>query len=122
LHSTGILEHYAQQMTTMNVGAVAFLFILAYVTMIFSNVMSNAAASTVLIPLGFALLPGLEKQVALSVGLSASVAILLPVSTPTNAIVFSTGYLEQKDLRMGGVLIGIVGPLLSVLWVLLVEG
>jgi len=122
LHSTGILEHYAQQMTTMNVGAVAFLFILAYITMIFSNVMSNAAASTVLIPLGFALLPGLEKQVALSVGLSASVAILLPVSTPTNAIVFSTGYLEQKDLRMGGVLIGIVGPLLSVLWVLLVEG
>jgi sodium-dependent dicarboxylate transporter 2/3/5 len=122
LYSTGILEHYANQMRTMNVSAVAFIFILAYVTMIFSNVMSNAAASTVLIPLGFALLPGLEKQVALSVGLSASVAILLPVSTPTNAIVFSTGYLEQKDLRMGGILIGILGPLLAVLWVLLMKG
>jgi sodium-dependent dicarboxylate transporter 2/3/5 len=98
LQSTGILEHYAAQMRTMNVGSIAFIFILAYAAMIFSNVMSNAAAATVLIPLGFAILPGLQKEVALSVGLAASVAILLPVSTPTNAIVFSTGYLGTKRL------------------------
>jgi len=122
LQSTGILEHYAVQMRAMNVGSVAFMLILAYVTMIFSNVMSNAAAATVLIPLGFAILPGLQKEVALSVGLAASVAILLPVSTPTNAIVLSTGYLEQKDLRLSGILIGLLGPLLAVLWVLLIKG
>jgi len=122
LQSTGILEHYAAQMRTMNLGSVGFIFILAYVAMIFSNVMSNAAAATVLIPLGFAILPGLQKEVALSVGLAASVAILLPVSTPTNAIVFSTGYLEQKDFRLSGILIGLLGPLLAVLWVLLIKG
>ncbi len=122
LQSTGILEHYAAEMRTMNISSVAFIFILAYVTMIFSNVMSNAAASTVLIPLGFAILPGLEREVAVSVGLAASVAILLPVSTPTNAIVFSTGFLEQKDFRLSGILIGLLGPLLSVLWVLLIKG
>jgi len=122
LQSTGILEHYAAQLRTMNVGSVTFIFILAYVTMIFSNVMSNAAAATVLIPLGFAILPGMQKEVALSVGLAASVAILLPVSTPTNAIVFSTGYLEQKDFRLSGILIGLLGPLLAVLWVLLIKG
>ena len=122
LQSTGILEHYAAQMRTMNVGSLAFIFILAYASMIFSNVMSNAAAATVLIPLGFAILPGLQKEVALSVGLAASVAILLPVSTPTNAIVFSTGYLEQKDFRLSGILIGLLGPLLAVLWVLLIKG
>jgi solute carrier family 13 (sodium-dependent dicarboxylate transporter), member 2/3/5 len=121
LQSTGILEHYAAQMRTMNVSSVTFIFIIAYVTMIFSNVMSNAAAATVLIPLGFAILPGLQKEVALSIGLSASVAILLPVSTPTNAIVFSTGYLEQKDFRLSGILIGLLGPLLAVLWVLLIK-
>ena len=122
LQSTGILEHYAAQMRTMNISSIGFIFLLAYVTMIFSNVMSNAAASTVLIPLGFAILPGLQKEVALSVGLSASVAILLPVSTPTNAIVYSTGFLEQKDFRLIGILIGLLGPLLSVLWVLLIKG
>ena len=121
LQSTGILEHYAAQMRTMNVSSFTFILILAYVTMIFSNVMSNAAAATVLIPLGFAILPGLQKEVALSVGLAASVAILLPVSTPTNAIVLSTGYLEQKDLRLSGILIGLLGPLLAVLWVLLIK-
>jgi sodium-dependent dicarboxylate transporter 2/3/5 len=120
LESTGILEHYATQMKTINISPVAFLIIFAYITMIFTNVMSNAAASTVLIPLAFAILPGYEKQAALTIGLSASTALFLPVSTPPNAICFSTGLLKQKDFLLGGILIGILGPLISVLWVLLI--
>lgn len=121
LHSTGILVHYASQLRAMNVGVVGFLFILAYTTMLFSNVMSHTAATTVLIPLGIAVLPDFEKQVALSIALSASTSLLLPVSTPPNAICYSTGFLEQKDFRIGGILIGILGPLLAVLWVWLIK-
>jgi sodium-dependent dicarboxylate transporter 2/3/5 len=73
-----------------------------------------------LIPLAFAILPGYEKQAALTIGLSASTALFLPVSTPPNAICFSTGLLKQKDFLLGGILIGILGPLISVLWVLLI--
>jgi sodium-dependent dicarboxylate transporter 2/3/5 len=90
--------------------------------MIFTNIMSNAAASTVLIPLAFAILPDHKMEAAMTIGLSASTALFLPVSTPPNAIVFSTGLLRQKDFLLGGILVGIIGPLLSVLWVLLVKG
>ena len=122
LESTRILEHYANQMQSIHIHPVAFLIIFAYVTMIFTNIMSNAAASTVLIPLAFALLPDYKVEAAMTIGLSASTALFLPVSTPPNAICFSTGLLRQKDFLLGGILIGIIGPVLSVLWVLLVKG
>ena len=121
LESTGIMDHYAGQLKTMNVGPTVFIFILAYATMIFSNIMSNSATSTVLIPLGMAIVTGFQSQIAVSIGLAASTALILPVSTPPNAIVYSTGLLEQKDFRMGGILMGLLGPLLAVLWVLLIS-
>jgi sodium-dependent dicarboxylate transporter 2/3/5 len=88
--------------------------------MLFSNVMSNTATSTVLIPLGMAILPEQKTEVAIIIGLAASTALFLPVSTPPNALAYSTGLIEQKDLRVGGVLIGVLGPALIVTWVLLV--
>jgi len=121
LESTKILEHYSSQLHNININPFVFLVVFAYITMIFTNIMSNAAASTVLIPLAFAILPDHKMEAAMTIGLSASTALFLPVSTPPNAIVFSTGLLRQKDFLLGGVLVGIIGPLLSVLWVLLVK-
>jgi sodium-dependent dicarboxylate transporter 2/3/5 len=118
LQSTGIMDHYANQLRTLSVSTTVFIFILSYATMIFSNIMSNSATATVLIPLGMAILIGFESQVAIAIGLATSTALFLPVSTPPNAIVYSTGLLEQKDFRIGGALIAILGPLLAVLWVL----
>jgi sodium-dependent dicarboxylate transporter 2/3/5 len=122
LESTKILEHYANHMRGLNMNIVVVIFILAYASMIFSNIMSNAATCTVLIPVAFAIFPAFEKQLALSIGLAASAALFLPVATPPNSIVYSTGLLDQKDFRIGGFLIGILGPLLAVLWVLLISG
>ena len=96
------------------------MFVFAFLTMLVSNIMSNTAASTVMIPLGMAILVGFEKEIALIIALSASTAMFLPVSSPPNAIAYSTGMLEQKDFRIGGILVGLLGPLLAILWVLLI--
>jgi sodium-dependent dicarboxylate transporter 2/3/5 len=58
--------------------------------------------------------------VCLVLGLSASCALLLPVSTPPNAVAFATGEIQTRDLRPGGLLIGLLGPLLIIAWALLV--
>jgi sodium-dependent dicarboxylate transporter 2/3/5 len=68
-----------------------------------------------------AILPDNQVEVAMIIGLSASTALFLPVSTPPNAIVYSTGFIEQKDFRYGGTLIGALGPALIILWVLLIS-
>jgi len=67
-----------------------------------------------------AILPGNSIEASMIVGLSASTALFLPVSTPPNAIAYSTGLIEQKDLRLGGLLVGLLGPALIIAWVLLI--
>jgi sodium-dependent dicarboxylate transporter 2/3/5 len=89
--------------------------------MLFSNIMSNTATSTVMIPLGIAILVALKIEITLIIALAASTAMFLPVSTPPNAIVFSTGLIQQKDFRIGGILIGLAGPVLIILWVMLLS-
>lgn len=96
---------------------VALLFALFGVLV--SNVMSNTAASSILVPLGLTL-PGIWSIVVpLVVALSCSCALLLPVSTPSNAIAFSTGLVEQKEFRRGGIWMIGIGPLLSFVVILI---
>jgi solute carrier family 13 (sodium-dependent dicarboxylate transporter), member 2/3/5 len=121
LQQTGLMELYAGKIATLQVPHVIFLFLLAYATMLFSNIMSHTATATVLIPLGMAIIPQYSLEVAMIIGLSASTALFLPVSTPPNAIAYSTGLIEQKDLRIGGTLVGLLGPALIVLWVMLIS-
>lgn len=121
LQQTGLLEHYAILIKDMADRPIGFIILLAFATMTFSNVMSNSATSIILIPLGMAVLPGYEKEVAVIIGLAASTALFLPVSTPPNAVVYSTGLIKQKDFRITGLLIGLLGPILAILWVLLMR-
>ena len=96
------------------------LVLLGWTTVTLSNFMSNTATVSLMLPVAVALLPGRELEMCLVLGLSASCALLLPVSTPPNAVAFSTGLLEIRDLRLGGVAAGLLGPPFIVSWVMLV--
>ena len=117
---SGLAQNLASRLeflTSLNMDVLVFAG-LALVTVMLSNVMSNTATVSIVLPVAVALLPGRELEMCLILGLSASCALLLPVSTPPNAIAFSTGKLETKDLRPGGILIGLLGPTLIIAWVL----
>jgi sodium-dependent dicarboxylate transporter 2/3/5 len=94
---------------------------LSLITVALSNVMSNTATVSVVLPVAVALLPGRELEMCLILGMSASCALLLPVSTPPNAVAYSTGELQTRDLRPGGFLIGFLGPVLIIGWVMLIS-
>ena len=96
------------------------LILLALLTTLLSNIMSNTAAASILIPVGVSLLPEQGLLVALVIGLSASTALFLPISTPPNAIAFSYGYLKQSDFRKVGLPIGIICPLIIIVLVTLI--
>ena len=119
LESTGLLTHSGNLLISMDASFYLLIFIFAFATMFFSNIMSNTATSTVLIPLGIAIMVAFKMEITLIIALSSSTAMFLSVSTPPNAIAFSTGLLDQKDFRMGGILMGILGPILVIVWVLL---
>jgi solute carrier family 13 (sodium-dependent dicarboxylate transporter), member 2/3/5 len=118
LQDTGILEHFAAFIKTSTLAPWILYLAFAYITMIFSNIMSNTATATILIPMGIQMMPEHAAQIAVVVGLTASTALFLPVSTPPNAIAYSTGLIKQKEFFPGGLLIGLLGPALIVLFVM----
>lgn len=90
------------------------LFGAAYVTMLLSNFLSNTATAALLIPLAAAIMPERSGLPTLVISLAASTSLLLPISTPTNAVVYATGLLDQRDFHRTGLLVGLVGPALIV--------
>lgn len=122
IQESGLAEFFVAKLQNFSFNEYAFLVIFAFATVILSNIMSNTATATILIPIA-AILPGVNPiAMAIVIGLSASCAVFLPVSTPPNAIAFSTGYLKQSDFKLGGFSIGIIGPILAIAWVLLLYG
>ncbi|HMN90352.1 MAG TPA: DASS family sodium-coupled anion symporter [Saprospiraceae bacterium] len=118
---TGLAEHYISLVRMDGVPTTLILLGFGLITVLFSNIMSNTATSTILIPVAAILMHDQVFEVSMIVGLCASAALLLPVSTPPNAIAFSTGHLQQSDFRFGGLLIGLLGPVLITGWVLLLK-
>jgi sodium-dependent dicarboxylate transporter 2/3/5 len=120
---TGLAERLASWLaflTTLNLDVLVYAA-LALVTVTLSNFMSNTATVSLVLPVSVALVPGRELEMCLILGLSASCALLLPVSTPPNAVAFATGEIRTKDLRPGGILIGLLGPAVVIAWVLLIS-
>lgn len=120
-----IATHFVEKISHIQLTFMCLLFVFAFITVILSNFMSNTAATTILIPMGVSLLTMVGGDVnpmvlPLVIGLSASCALFLPVSTPPNAIAFSTGLIQQSEFRLGGIVIGLLGPILSIAWILVV--
>ncbi len=116
---SGLADRLLGYLHLENIPVFVLALIFGYVAMFFSNIMSNTATAAILIPLAVQLMPEHMNLLATSIALCSSCALLLPVSTPPNAIAFSTGFLKQRDFRASGLLIGLLGPLLINIWLTL---
>ena len=119
---TGLADRLATWLsflTVLNLDVLVYAA-LGLITVVLSNFMSNTATVALVLPVSVALMPGRELETCLVIGLAGSCALLLPVSTPPNAIAFATGEITARDLRPTGLLIGLLGPVVIIAWVLLV--
>jgi sodium-dependent dicarboxylate transporter 2/3/5 len=76
---------------------------------------SNIASTTIMIPVLAALAQSVEVHPLLLIvpaTLSASCAFMMPVATPPNAIVFSSGWIEIKQMARVGFFLNLLGILL----------
>ena len=95
---------------------------------ILSNFISNSAAANLIVPIlavvGTALLDdptasesfialGGLKSLIVGVAMCASLAMILPISTPPNALAHSTGIINTKQMAIVGVIVGTVGIVLA---------
>jgi sodium-dependent dicarboxylate transporter 2/3/5 len=112
LASSGAAEWLSLEVLDLTSGNV-FLSILIVVllTKVLTEFMSNTAAVSILLPIGFAVFTSLglpPEMGAMLVGLSGGLAFMFLISTPGNLISFSSGYFTQKDLLKAGLAANIV--------------
>lgn len=117
---TGLAMYFITKINIGDLPVFPTLLVFGYLTAMMSNFMSNTAASTILIPIAASLMPGNVIESAMVIAFCASTALFLPVSTPPNAIAFSTGLVKQSDFYNGGTISGLIFPPIIVSIVLLV--
>lgn len=111
------LADVMRNMTTSSAALLLSLMVAAA-----TNVTSNTATATLFLPIVGELAIDLgvhPLSFMIPVAISCSFAFMLPVGTPPNAIVFSTGYLKVKDMVVGGSLVNLVTVLILILAMML---
>lgn len=121
IKETGLAQYYVSLIQDYDLNFYALIAVFSLLTVVFSNFMSNTATATILIPIAIILVSQDADILPLVIGFSASCALFLPISTPPNAIAFSTGKIAQKDFRFAGIVAGIAGPITIITTVLLLR-
>jgi sodium-dependent dicarboxylate transporter 2/3/5 len=113
---TGLAAWMVDRLPVETLGPIGMALGLAYTCLALSNFMSNTAAANILIPIAAALGTSSPGPFVIPLALSASAAMCLPVSTPPNAIAFAQGRLQARDFLPGGLLVGVLAPVIAVFW------
>lgn len=98
------------------------LIILAIATLLLSEVMSNAAAVAVMLPLGFSLAGQIGASpvaLVLATSIGAGLAFTLPISSAPNAIAYASGYLGMTDFIRVGTVVTVTSMVILLLVALL---
>ena len=87
-----------------------------------SNFISNTATAALLVPILAVVCNGMgdslnaiggTSTILMGIALSASAAMCLPISTPPNAIAYSTGLIDQKSMLKIGIITGVLTMVLG---------
>ncbi len=122
--ASGLSYYIGQQFIGLQ-DADAFSLIAALSAMVvfLTEVTSNTATAEMLLPLVAAIAKAIDVNpllLMLPLTLSASMAFMMPIATPPNAIVFASGHLRIRDMVKTGIILNIVAifliSLLSYFW------
>ena len=87
-----------------------------------SNFISNSATAALLMPILAVVCAAMGDKldaiggtptVLIGVAIAASTAMVLPISTPPNALAYATNLVQQKDMSKMGLIMGLLGIVLG---------
>lgn len=96
------------------------IMILAALSKIVTELISNAAAVVILVPIAFGFVNTLNlspELLVLVVTIPAGLAFCLPVGTPPNAIAYSSGYFSIRDILKPALVISVLSLLVFFMFV-----
>lgn len=117
LDKTGLASALAHAVDYESLSPLAVVLTMSIICWLMANFMSNTATANLLMPIAAAIGASMESLASVGglqallvvVAFSASLGMILPVSTPPNSLAYSTGLIESKDMAKTGLIIGVVG-------------
>jgi len=122
--STGLAEAMGKGITGWlpSQTTVALTMLFTGVAIVLSEATSNTAAANMIVPIAIAVSQAAGVRAiepALGAALGASMGFMMPVSTPPNAIVYSSGFIPITSMMRYGIALDIAGYVVIVALVLL---
>ena len=122
MKETGLADWLVGGISWDQMSYMVLLAVFGIVAIMLSNFLSNTVTASLMIPLGISLAtsgvvggPAGIMIIGLMIALSTSFAMVLPISTPPNAIAVSTGVVKTKDMIVSGSIIGLVAMVIIIL-------
>ena len=122
LNASGLAANVVESIPFGDFSPMLILLLGGAICYVLSNFISNSATAALLMPIlamvcgamGDKLAPiGGTPTVLIGVAIAASSAMILPISTPPNALAYATGYVQQKDMSRMGLIMGVISMLLG---------
>ncbi len=122
LNASGLAANAVESIPFGNFSPILILVISGIICYALSNFISNSATAALLMPIlafvcgamGDKLTAiGGTPTVLIGVAIAASSAMVLPISTPPNALAYATNLVKQNDMAKIGLIVGIISMVLG---------
>lgn len=122
LNASGLAENAVESIPFGEFSPLLILLIGGLICYSLSNFISNSATAALMMPIlafvcgamGDKLAPiGGTPTVLIGIAIAASSAMVLPISTPPNALAYATNLVEQKDMAKIGLIVGIISMIMG---------
>ena len=123
MNGTGLANNAVKSIPFDSLSPIVVLIVSCLVCYALSNFISNTATAALLIPILTVVCSGMgdslgliggTSTVLIGIAVAASCAMALPISTPPNAIAYSTGLIQQKDMAKTGLTVGIISLVIGI--------
>lgn len=117
MSKTGLADNLVKAIPFDSWPAIVVLIGGGFICWLLSQFISNSAATALIVPIMVAVGKGIEGPLGeyggigtllVGVAMSASFAMSLPISTPPNAIAYSTGLIKTKQMFVTGMTVGVI--------------
>ncbi len=120
MENTGLAMWLVSSISWDMLPQLMLLLVFGLVALMLSNFLSNTVTATLLVPLAVSMgTAGIAGEgfslviTSLVIGAACNMAMLLPISTPPNAIAMSTGFIKTIDMVKVGIVIGLTGIVIA---------
>ena len=122
LNASGLAANAVESIPFGTWSPFVILLVSGIICYLLSNFISNSATAALLMPILAVVCSGMGDKlsaiggtptVLIGIAVAASSAMVLPISTPPNALAFSTNLVKQNDMVKIGIIMGVISMVLG---------